>query len=116
MAINAILAVVSVTDFDAARTWYERLLGRPADRHPMDGLAEWQITETGAIQLVSDPERGGAALLTLGVDDLEGQRADLAARDLTLGAITTGVMARIATITDPEGNTITFAEPLGSAD
>ncbi len=116
MTITSILAVLSVTDFDAALAWYERFFGRPADRQPMDGLAEWQITATAAIQLVRDQERGGAALLTLGVDDLEVHIADLAARGLAAGTITTGVMARIATVTDPEGNTITFAELLSPAD
>jgi glyoxylase I family protein len=42
MAIDKVLADVAVDDFALALTWYERLLGRPADAAPMDGLAEWQ--------------------------------------------------------------------------
>lgn len=37
----AVLAGIAVADFDAAVSWYERLLGRPADDLPMGGLAEW---------------------------------------------------------------------------
>lgn len=116
MPINTVLAGIPVADFDAARSWYARLPGRPADRLPMDGLAEWQVTEAGAVQLIRDAGRAGAALLTLAVDDLAGQVAALAARGLTPGAITTGVVARFAAIADPEGNTITLAEPLDAAD
>ncbi|MGH2558268.1 MAG: VOC family protein [Thermomicrobiales bacterium] len=116
MPITNLLAVVTVGDFDAALTWYERLFGRPADRFPMAGLAEWQITSAGGTQLLHDAERGGGALLTLAVDDLERHVADIAERGITVGAITRGDMAQFASITDPEGNTVTFAEPLGSAD
>jgi predicted enzyme related to lactoylglutathione lyase len=64
--------------------------------------------------VVSGSDRGGSALLTLGVEDLNGIIAELAARGLTVGAVTEGVIARIASISDPEGNTITFAQLYGS--
>ena len=47
MAIDKVLADVAVDDFASALTWYERLLGRPADAAPMDGLAEWHLAEDG---------------------------------------------------------------------
>ena len=47
MAIDKVLADVAVDDFASALTWYERLLGRPADAEPMDGLAEWHLAEGG---------------------------------------------------------------------
>jgi len=47
MAIDKVLADVAVDDFVSALTWYERLLGRPADAAPMDGLAEWHLAEGG---------------------------------------------------------------------
>lgn len=98
----------------AALDRYERCFGRPADLRPMDGLAEWHLTQTGVVQVVSDSDRGGSALLTLGVEDLNEIIAELAARGLTVGAVTQGVIARIASISDPEGNTITFAQLYGS--
>lgn len=117
--INQVLAVVPVADFPSALAWYERLLGRPADTIPMEGeeVAEWQVTQGGRIQLIRDAARAGTALLTLGVDDMDGQIAVLAERGLTLGAIQTtpGIM-RIAVITDPAGNAITFGQQLSTAD
>jgi hypothetical protein len=47
MSINHILAVVPVSAMDAARPWYERLFGRPADNQPMVTLDEWRITDSG---------------------------------------------------------------------
>jgi hypothetical protein len=35
MPIEHVLAVVPVTDFEAANAWYESLFGRPADNLPM---------------------------------------------------------------------------------
>jgi hypothetical protein len=116
MAINRVLAVIPVADFAAALAWYERLLGRPADIVPMEGLAEWHITETGGIQVLHDAEHAGTALLTLTVDDLDALVASLAAKDFPVGGITTGVVARFASITDAEGNTVTFAEALGAGN
>jgi predicted enzyme related to lactoylglutathione lyase len=116
MSLNRVLAVVTVADFETTLAWYERFFGRPADRRPMDGLAEWQVTETGAVQMVRDADRSGSALLTLGVDSLDALTAGLAERGLEVGDITVGVIARVASISDPEGNTITFAEPFSADD
>ena len=109
MAIDHVLAVVPVADFEAAHAWYERLFGRPADNLPMDGLVEWRVTDSGWVQLTRDAGRAGSALLNFAVDDLDQHVADISARGLTPGAIETvnnGV--QLCAIGDPEGNTITF--------
>jgi predicted enzyme related to lactoylglutathione lyase len=110
VSITSVSAVVTVADFKGGLAWYERFFGRPADQRPMDGLAEWHHTESGAVQVVHDAERGGRALLTLGVGDLDGFLAELSSRGLTVGDVIAGVIARIASITDPEGNVITCAQ------
>lgn len=112
MAIDNVLAVIPVADHDAALAWYGRLLGRPPDRSPMAGLAEWQVTETGGFQVLRFVDRAGTASLTLAVDDLEAHVAELASRGVAVGAITAGEMARFVVVTDPAGNAITFAQPL----
>jgi catechol 2,3-dioxygenase-like lactoylglutathione lyase family enzyme len=112
MPVTNVFAVMAVAIFDEAIAWYERLMGREADNVPMDGLADWQVTATGGIQVFLDFERAGGGAVTLIVDDLVEHVAGLAAADLPVSALTTGEMARFATIGDPEGNTITFAEPL----
>ena len=82
----------------------------------MAEAAEWHVTETGSIQLVQSAERAGSGLVTLSVDDVDELVAALAGRDLELAAADTqSGMFRIASITDPDGNVITFAEDLRRA-
>jgi glyoxylase I family protein len=116
MPIETVMAGIAVADFDAAVTWYERLLGRRADDLPMDGLAEWHFPETGVIQVIHDADRAGSALLTLSVDDLEAHVAGLEERGLTPGAIDDKTSDKVlfATIADPEGNAITLVEQRSS--
>jgi hypothetical protein len=112
VSIKGVLAGVAVADFDSARSWYERLFGRPADETPMEGLAEWYFPGTGAIQLIHDADRAGRALLTVEVDDLQDEVSSLEERGLGPGAIddTTSDKVKFAAIADPEGNTITLVE------
>ena len=109
MSIGHLLAVVPVSDTQVARRWYEALMGRPEDNHPMDSLFEWRVTETSWMQVFHDPDRAGSTLLNFAVDDLDGQVAQLAARGLVLsGTETADKGVRIASITDPDGNRIAF--------
>lgn len=109
MAIDHVLAVIPTADIDAARSWYERLLGREADNRPMDSLAEWRITDTGWVQVSVDADRAGTALLNFAVDDLTAHLDALQDRGLAPGAIqTVNKGVQLSTITDPDGNTITF--------
>jgi glyoxylase I family protein len=93
VTITSVMAVVTVADFGASLVWYERFFGRHADQRPIDGLAEWRLTGTGAVQLVHDPYRAGRALLALGVTDLDGEIARLAERELATGEVIEGVIA-----------------------
>ena len=77
----------------------------------------WRLVgPAGWIYVVLDPERAGSALLTLLVDDLDAHLAELADRGIAAAEIETipGKVKRAA-VTDPDGNRITFGEPL-SAD
>ncbi len=112
MTITNVLAVITVADMDGTRAWYERLLGRPADRIPMPEASEWQLTPVGGIQLVLDPERAGSAMITLSVDDLVEHARELQSRGIAVGEIGAGDVFNIATFADPEGNMITLAEPV----
>jgi glyoxylase I family protein len=109
MSIAHVLAVVPVSDIQAAQRWYEALFGRPEDNHPMDSLVEWRVTETGWVQVFHDPDRAGSTLLNFADDDLEEQAAQLAVRGLVLNAIQTANKGvRTASLTDPDGNRVTF--------
>ena len=115
MAITFLFAGVPVADYDAARPWYERLFGRAPDMLPHDREAAWQLSETGWIYVVADADRAGRALVTVLVDDLDEHVAGLTERGIVVEAIETvpGKFRRTAAV-DPEGNRVTFAQPLGS--
>src|ERR1022692_5183070 len=90
MSIDHVLAVVPVTDFEAAHAWYERLFGRPADNLPMEGqLVEWRGTDSGGVQVTRDADHAGSALLNFAVADLDENIADVSGRGLAPGAIET---------------------------
>lgn len=116
MAITEFFAGVAVADFRAMLAWYERLFGRPPDLFPHEAEAVWRVTDHAWVYVVaverSVAGRAGGALLTILVDDLEDQVAQLAERGLPVGPI--GVIpgaARKVEISDPEGNRITFGQP-----
>ena len=113
MAVTEFFAGVAVADFGVALAWYERLFGKPPDFFPHESEAVWRITEHAWVYVVADAERAGKALITILVEDLDDKAAELAARGVPVGPI--DVMpgaARKLEITDPEGNRITFGQPL----
>ncbi len=112
--IEAVFAGLPVADFDAAIDFYERLFGRPADLVPKEGDSAWQLAGPGWVYVVRDADRAGRGLLTILVDDLEEHVAALAGRGIEAGEIERipGVLARTV-VTDPAGNTIQLAQPLG---
>jgi predicted enzyme related to lactoylglutathione lyase len=117
MVIEKVLAGVAVGDFDSARDWYGRLLGRTPDAEPMAGLAEWHPSEYGGIQLVEDGRRAGTSVVTVVVDSLDERLATLEAEGIAAGPIVgTPGLVRAATVADPAGNQITFAEYLTDED
>ena len=117
MAITEFFAGIAVADFGAMLAWYERLFGKPPDFFPQEGEAVWRVTEHAWVYVVATRHEGaagraGQALLTILVDDLDDQVAQLAARGLPVGPINViaGSVRRVV-LADPEGNRITFAQP-----
>ena len=116
MAITELFAGVAVADFGAMLLWYQRLFGKPPDFFPHEAEAVWRVTDHAWVYVVaverSVAERAGGALLTILVDDLEDQVAQLAGRGLPVGPIDMlPGAARKVEVSDPEGNRITFAQP-----
>lgn len=110
MTFTRVSAEMIVSDHDAAVAWYERLFDRPPDERPMDGLAEWQLTDTGWVQVFADPARAGRSAMMLGVDDLDVHADALARNGLELARQTTARGQRLGSITDPDGNLVVLAE------
>jgi predicted enzyme related to lactoylglutathione lyase len=112
---STLFAGVAVADYAAGLAWYERLFGRPPDVVVHETEAMWQVAEGGWIYVVGDGARAGNGLVTLIVDDLEAQLAEVAGRGIEFGAIETmGGGARKAVVTDPEGNTIGYGDVPGA--
>jgi len=108
-----LFAGLRVRDFEAARPWYERLLGEPSF-FPHDTEAVWELGEGRFVYIAEHPEGAGHSVVTLFVDDLDARVAELAGRGLEPAERETysnGV--RKVTYRDPDGNEVGFGgEPL----
>jgi catechol 2,3-dioxygenase-like lactoylglutathione lyase family enzyme len=108
MAITHAFVGVVVSDFAAAHEWYVRLFGREADMSPRDGEGVWRLSSSSSVYVVGDPERPGNGVLTLAVDDLVAYADRLRADGLALTEQSGGNAPHRLTISDDDGNTITF--------
>ena len=82
MALH-LFAGIPVSDYAAARPWYERLLGAEPSMLPHDTEAVWELAEGGSIYIVEDAARAGHAIHTLFVDDLDSLESEIASRGIT---------------------------------
>jgi catechol 2,3-dioxygenase-like lactoylglutathione lyase family enzyme len=103
MTITHLFAGIPVSDYDAARAWYERVLGRPPDRFPHEREAVWQLCAGSSIYVVLDAQRAGNALVTIAVDDLGDRPTEPGAGGM-----------RTAVLHDPDGNRIMLFEDPGA--
>ncbi len=104
-----LFAGIRVRDLEAARPWYERLLGEPSF-FPNASEIVWTLAEGRSLYIEEDPGRAGSALVTLFVDDLDARTAEISSRGLEPAERETysnGV--RKATYRDSDGNEIGFA-------
>jgi catechol 2,3-dioxygenase-like lactoylglutathione lyase family enzyme len=105
-------------DLDAAREWYENVLGLEASsvwqRPGHDAVgAEF---ETGAVtvaliasELLGIPFQANKVPLALHVDDVEAARAELTSRGVTfLGDTIDSGVCHMANFEDPDGNALMF--------
>jgi hypothetical protein len=101
-----------VRDFEAARPWYEALLGGEPSFLPHETEAVWELAEHRYLFINEDAENAGGALHTIFVDDLERVVAEIAARGIEPDErVTYPGKARKATYRDADGNEISFGGP-----
>ena len=101
-----LFAGLRVRDYAAARAWYERLLGEPTF-FPHETEAVWTLADERSVYIVEDAEGAGNGVVTVFVDDLDAQLAEIAGRGLRPDDIETyanGV--RKAVYRDPDGNEV----------
>lgn len=110
MTIKAALAGIAVFNLEESLVRYERLLGRPQDRRPMDNLAEWRFASGGEFQVFEDSERGGTSSVTLVDTDIDERISELKKQKIDIRSVSNSAIARICIIGDPDGNQIVFAQ------
>lgn len=102
---------VACADLDRSVAWFERLFDRAPDQRPMQGLAEWDVGDSGGLQLFQQPENAGHTTLTLIVDDLRAQAARLDGAGLKRGEVEPADETSLVRLRDPDGNLIVLAQP-----
>lgn len=103
-----LFAGMRVRDFQAARAWYERLLGEPTF-FPHATEAVWTIADERSVYVVEHPDGAGNSVVTIFLDDLDAQIAAIADRGLQPDERETysnGVRKMI--YRDPDGNELGF--------
>jgi catechol 2,3-dioxygenase-like lactoylglutathione lyase family enzyme len=110
-----LFAGLRVRDFQAARAWYDRLLGEPTF-FPHATEAVWTLAENRSVYVVEHPDGAGNSVVTIFLDDLDGQVAAIADRGLQPDdheMYSNGV--RKVIYRDPDGNELGFGgAPVGT--
>jgi hypothetical protein len=76
-----LFAGLRVRDFEAARPWYERLLGEPTF-FPHATEAVWTLAEDRSVYVVEHGDGAGNGVVTIFLDDLDARVAAIADRGL----------------------------------
>jgi hypothetical protein len=98
-----------VSDYEAAKPWYERLLGGEPSFVPHATEAVWELAEHRFLFIVEGAERAGGAIHTVFVDDLDALVAEIATRGIEPDErVTYPGKARKAIYRDADGNEIGF--------
>lgn len=113
IGIKDIAAVIATKRFDEAKAWYTRLLDREPDLEPVPGVAEWQLTGTAWLQVVTDPGGAGRSAVRFGVDELDTTVAWLRNNGVSVTEPQViADMVAVIDIADPDGNEVSFVAEL----
>ncbi|MCV7334831.1 MULTISPECIES: VOC family protein [Mycolicibacterium] len=113
IGIKDVAAVIATGRFEEAKAWYTRLLDREPDLEPVPGVAEWQLTATAWLQVVTDDGGAGRSAVRFGVDNLGTTVAWL--RDNGVSVPEPQVIAdmvAVIDVADPDGNEVSFVAEL----
>ena len=121
MEMKLELVPIPVADVDRAKAYYVGGLGfvEDVDVRPVDGVRVVQLTPPGSACSIGmgtglpayDAAPGTIRALHLVVADIEAARAELLSRGVEVGEVQdVGGGVRYASLTDPDGNTLTLQE------
>jgi len=104
-----LFAGLRVRDLEAARAWYDRLLGEPSF-FPNATEAVWTLADDRSVYAEERADGAGNSAVTVWVDDLDAELAAIAERGLEPDERETySNGARKALFRDPDGNEVGFA-------
>ncbi len=111
-----LFAGLRVREFEAARPWYERLVGEPTFL-PHATEAVRTLAEERSVYVVEHADGAGSSVVTIFVDDLDAYVAAVAARGLEADeCLTYSNGVRKVLYRDPDGNELGFGGvPLSTA-
>jgi catechol 2,3-dioxygenase-like lactoylglutathione lyase family enzyme len=103
-----LFAGLRVRDFEAARSWYEQLLGEPTFfAHATEAV--WTLADGRSVYVEEHPDGAGNCAVTIFLDDLDAQVAAIAARGLEPDErLTYSNGVRKTLYRDPDGNELGF--------
>lgn len=110
-----LFAGTRVRDYRAAKSWYERLLGREPAFIPHATEAVWELAEHRYLYIVEDRDAPGGAIVLIFVEDLDAVAAEIASRGIEPAEqVTYSNGVRKAIYRDVDGNEIGFGgAPVG---
>jgi catechol 2,3-dioxygenase-like lactoylglutathione lyase family enzyme len=104
-----LFAGMPVSNYAAARAWYQQLLGAEPAFFPTDTEAVWELGDHRYLYIEERSDRVGQAVVTLLVDDLDRYVAQIAGRGIEpVKQETYPNGVRKVIYNDPEGNEIGF--------
>jgi catechol 2,3-dioxygenase-like lactoylglutathione lyase family enzyme len=104
-----LFAGIPVSDYEAARAWYERLFGEEPSFVAHETECVWELAEHRYLFIVENAERAGNAVHTIFAGELDSVVAEIGARGIEPASQETysnGV--RKVTYRDADGNEIGF--------
>jgi predicted enzyme related to lactoylglutathione lyase len=102
-------AGVYVRDYEAAKSWYARLLGSEPSFIASDTEAVWELAEHRSIFIEQNADHAGHAILSIFVDDFDALVTQIAERGIEpTERVTYSDGVREALYHDPDGNEIGF--------
>lgn len=108
MALD-LFAGIYVRDYEAARPWYERLLGSEPTFVATETEAVWQLADHRWLYIHENPEHAGHAVHAIMVDDLDAHVAQIAERGIEpVEWETYSESTRKAVYRDADGNEVGF--------